>query len=585
MEPSMQQRTRQLGFAGLGAMGFGMASNLLNAGFSVHGFDVNPAALAKFAELGGSASSSVREASSGQAKFFVMVATPEQVDSLVFGPGGLCDSLPSSPIVCLFSTLPPQYVKSLKSRIANSGRNDIRLVDCPVSGGAVGARSGKLTIMIGCDGETVEEIRPELEAISAPGRLFHTGPVGSASTLKMLNQHLAGIHIVAAAETLAFAKCMGLSSRETHKILMNSNAASWIMGDRGVSMLNGDWSPKSAVSIFTKDLKIVTDAADRLLLPCPLASVAFQCFAEREASGHGRDDDASVVCNYEKLTGAKVEEPQNDPSLVPLRDSSSEDTGPGIVLIVSDGAWAEKFRKEASLSGDAEESKLRVVHAQAEDLDKALKSLPQGTFVGVTGFQDSLRRLSSQNPHLEFFDYHTEIADGYTCKVLFTAKNDTFSAMLEKALGPRFAITQVRGSLGSATAVALSMRLASLIHVTAAAECYALAAAEGVSPNLVYELIAGAAGSSAQFNKVMPRMIQGDFMPYPELGITSLDDALRDLSAIKAQIQRIKFPGRLIDTAYQIFKKVHTDMNGQTASTAALTSFWVSRGSIGSKLA
>lgn len=113
--------------------------------------------------------------------------------------------------------------------------------------------------------------------------------------------------------------------------------------------------------------------------------------------------------------------------------------------------------------------------------------------------------------------------------MLFTAKNDTFSAMLEKALGPRFAITQVRGSLGSATAVALSMRLASLIHVTAAAECYALAAAEGVSPNLVYELIAGAAGSSAQFNKVMPRMIQGDFMPYPELGITSLDDALRDL--------------------------------------------------------
>lgn len=217
---------------------------------------------------------------------------------------------------------------------------------------------------------------------------------------------------------------------------MNSNAASWIMGDRGVSMLNGDWSPKSAVSIFTKDLvritpfafhercltdfaqKIVTDAADRLLLPCPLASVAFQCFAEREASGHGRDDDASVVCNYEKLTGAKVEEPQNDPSLVPLRDSSSEDTGPGIILIVSDGAWAEKFRKEASLSGDAEESKLRVVHAQAEDLDKALKSLPQGTFVGVTGFQDSLRRLSSQNPHLEFFDYHTEIADGYTCKVI-----------------------------------------------------------------------------------------------------------------------------------------------------------------------
>lgn len=75
----------------------------------------------------------------------------------------------------------------------------------------------------------------------------------------------------------------------------------------------------------------------------------------------------------------------------------------------------------------------------------------------------------------------------------------------------------------------LCIRLASLIHVAAAAECYALAAAEGVSANLVYELIAGAAGSSAQFNTVMPRMVHGDFMPHSRLGLSRLTDALSDL--------------------------------------------------------
>lgn len=146
MQLMVQQQTRQLDCAGLGIMGFGMASNLLNAGFSVHGFDVNPATLARFAKLGGSASPSIGEASSGQSKIFVMVATPEQVDSLVFGASSLCVSLPRSPILCLFSTLPHEYVKTLASRIAKAGRDDIRLVDCPVLGGVVGARRGKLTV-------------------------------------------------------------------------------------------------------------------------------------------------------------------------------------------------------------------------------------------------------------------------------------------------------------------------------------------------------------------------------------------------------------------------------------------------------
>ncbi|KAE8335122.1 NAD binding domain of 6-phosphogluconate dehydrogenase-domain-containing protein [Aspergillus arachidicola] len=220
MGPSTMKK-RRLGFAGLGAMGFGMAANLLKAAFAVNGFDISPKALSNFAALGSEASSSVCDASHVQQRFFVMVATPEQVNSLVFGVNGLGVSLRNSSILCLFSTLPPPYVVELKARLEVVGRVDIRLVDCPVSGGVVGATNRTLTVMMGGDAITIAAIRPELEAVSAPGRLFLTGTLGYASTIKMLNQHLAGIHIVAAAENFALAKALGLSSRDVHNVLIN----------------------------------------------------------------------------------------------------------------------------------------------------------------------------------------------------------------------------------------------------------------------------------------------------------------------------------------------------------------------------
>lgn len=126
-----------------------MASNLVNAGFHVRGFDVNPKALRDFGNLPGATSAAtVGDASRHQEKFFVMVATPAQVDSLVFGSDGLVDMLPRAAILCLLSTLPPGYLGSLRDRLNQRERSDVRLVDCPVSGGVVGANAGNLTV---CD--------------------------------------------------------------------------------------------------------------------------------------------------------------------------------------------------------------------------------------------------------------------------------------------------------------------------------------------------------------------------------------------------------------------------------------------------
>lgn len=141
-------RTERVGFAGLGAMGFGMATNMTKKGINLIGFDLNPTTLERFESHGGKATASLREASEECSKFFVMVATPAQVDSLVFGLNGesLAKSLPQYATLGLFSTLPPDYCTSLQQRLNVEGRQDIELIDAPVSGGAVGAQNGTLSV-------------------------------------------------------------------------------------------------------------------------------------------------------------------------------------------------------------------------------------------------------------------------------------------------------------------------------------------------------------------------------------------------------------------------------------------------------
>lgn len=135
-----------LGFAGLGAMGFGMVSNLLRKGFHVRGFDVSPNALERLSKIAGTPCTSCSEAAHGQNKFFIMVATPAQADSVIFGSSGIVESLPERAIICLFSTVPPSYITSLPQRLKAAGRGDLRVLDCPVSGGFVGAASGELSV-------------------------------------------------------------------------------------------------------------------------------------------------------------------------------------------------------------------------------------------------------------------------------------------------------------------------------------------------------------------------------------------------------------------------------------------------------
>ncbi len=122
----------------------------------------------------------------------------------------------------------------------------------------------------------------------------------------MINQLLAGVHIAAACEAIAFAAKQGLDLRRVHEVITASAGNSWMFENRVPHVLDGDYAPRSAVEIFVKDLGIVQDMARAARFPVPMSAAALQLFLMAAGAGMGRDDDASVARVYARLSGTTL---------------------------------------------------------------------------------------------------------------------------------------------------------------------------------------------------------------------------------------------------------------------------------------
>ena len=170
----------------------------------------------------------------------------------------------------------------------------------------MGAEGGRLTIMASGAPAAFAKAEPALAAMA--GKVYRLGDEpGIGSTVKAVNQLLAGVHIAAAAEAMAFGVRAGADPRTLFEVISNSAGNSWMFGNRVPHMLDGDYTPRSAVDIFVKDLGLVLDAGRDLRFPLPLAAAAHQLFLMAAAAGLGREDDAAVVKVFERLAGISVE--------------------------------------------------------------------------------------------------------------------------------------------------------------------------------------------------------------------------------------------------------------------------------------
>jgi 3-hydroxyisobutyrate dehydrogenase len=284
---------------GLGSMGLGMATSLLRAGFEVAGYDVVPANAERLAAAGGRIAKTPAEAASGAAAVVCVVVNAAQTEAVLFGPDGCAAAMKSGAVFISCATMAPDVVRGLAARLEAQGQH---YLDAPISGGAARAAEGKLTILASGSAAAFATARPALDAMAATLHELGDAP-GVGAGFKMVNQLLAGVHIAAACEAVAFGASLGLDLRKLYEVITGSAGNSWMFENRVPHILDADYTPRSAVNIFTKDLGIVLDMARAAPLSVPMAGSALQLFLMTAAAGMGRDDDASVARLFAMISG------------------------------------------------------------------------------------------------------------------------------------------------------------------------------------------------------------------------------------------------------------------------------------------
>lgn len=281
----------RVGWIGLGAMGFPMAGNVARSGHDVTAYDIDPGRAASLADDGVKPGTSISQAAAGAEVLVLMVATPAQVDSVLFGEDPAALSLDPGAVVMIMATVGPAAVQRWAERL---GQQHVEVVDAPVSGGVRRAAEGDLLVMVGGPDSAVRRVQPILDAMAGQAPVVGPAP-GDGQKVKLVNQLLCGVHIAAAAEALAYAEAMGLDAAATWQVIRGGAAASFMLDDRGARMVQPSDEVKSALDIFVKDMGLVLDAARTTSFPAPLASAAEQLYLAGRRSGLGRRDDSSVI--------------------------------------------------------------------------------------------------------------------------------------------------------------------------------------------------------------------------------------------------------------------------------------------------
>lgn len=294
--------TSTVAVIGLGSMGLGMAQSLMRAGHAVRGYDVSAAAIATLVSAGGFAGTSAADAATSASIVAVVVVNSAQTEAVLFGPLGIVPAMAPGSVVISCATMAPAAARALAVQCAQTG---ILYLDAPMSGGAVRAGSGELTFMASGTPEAFAAARPALDAMA--GKVYELGDeAGIGASFKIVNQLLAGVHIAAACEAITFASKLGLDIAKVYEVITASAGNSWMFENRVPHILDGDYAPKSAVNIFTKDLGIVSDIGRAETFPLPIAASALQMFLMTAAAGMGRDDDASPARLIAQITGIEL---------------------------------------------------------------------------------------------------------------------------------------------------------------------------------------------------------------------------------------------------------------------------------------
>ena len=282
-----------IGFIGLGNMGAPMAANLVKAGHTVTGFDLNPAALVALQQAGGKAAASAAEAAAGASVVITMLPAGEHVREVWLHQGGLIDVVKDAkPLLIDCSTID---VDSARSVTAEAEKAGLAMLDAPVSGGTAGAQNATLTFMVGGSEDAFRQGLPVLQAMGK--NIFHAGGPGAGQAVKICNNMMLAINMVGVAEGFLLAQKLGLDWGKLHEICSTATSNSWALsnycpapGPVPAAPSNRDYAPGFMAALMVKDVKLSQAAADATGSPTPLAAHALSFYQAVVESGDGAKD-------------------------------------------------------------------------------------------------------------------------------------------------------------------------------------------------------------------------------------------------------------------------------------------------------
>ena len=287
----MTQALPPVAIVGVGNMGGGMARRLLAQGVAVQVCDIDAHKTQALQALGARVADSPANLA-GVAHFFIVcVVTAAQVRDVLWGNLGLAAQLHAGDTVMLCPTIAPQDTEAVAARLAEQG---VATLDAPMSGGPQKAELGTMSLMVAGADAVFERHQALLNALAQP--VFRISQrVGDGARTKLVNNLLAGINLVGAAEALALAERLGLDAERTLRVMAASSAQSWIASDRMPRALGGDFAPRAHMTLLEKDTALAVQAAESAGFTGPLGPVAAQVFAKASAAGLAEWDDAAVL--------------------------------------------------------------------------------------------------------------------------------------------------------------------------------------------------------------------------------------------------------------------------------------------------
>ncbi|MBI2867110.1 MAG: NAD(P)-dependent oxidoreductase [Chloroflexi bacterium] len=291
----------KLGYIGLGNMGRPMADRLLKASHQVVGHNRSKGKQEAFVKAGGTGAASPKEVAAQCEVVHTCLTLPPDSDDVYLGQNGLIPHARPGQVFIEHSTI---FVEQSKRLAAAAKAKGVSFLDAPVSGGPDGSAAGTLSIMLGGDAQTFQRVKPLLDVLAK--NVYHCGPVGSGTAVKLANNMMVAIHYCGMVEGLVMATKAGVDPKLAYEIFKNSSSSSRTLTGHGHRMVSRQFDPRLTMKIFWKDLTVALQAADELGVRTLMARMAREVFQEARLQGYTDADPANLVRPLEKLTGVTL---------------------------------------------------------------------------------------------------------------------------------------------------------------------------------------------------------------------------------------------------------------------------------------